>query len=126
VSTSSSDEDAIRAVALDYFEGWFAGDATRMERALHPELVKRSPMNGLAVTTKERMLELTAAGEGEADVGDGTLDITVADVYDDIASVTVRGGVYQEYLQLVRTAGGWKIANTLWRLRSEEIGESRQ
>jgi hypothetical protein len=55
VSTSSSDEDAIRAVALDYFEGWFAGDVTRMERALHPELVKRSPMN--AARPHNRRLE---------------------------------------------------------------------
>jgi hypothetical protein len=37
----SADEDAIRAVVLDYVEGWFDGDAARMERALHPELVKR-------------------------------------------------------------------------------------
>jgi len=27
--------------ALDYTEGWYAGDAARMERALHPELAKR-------------------------------------------------------------------------------------
>jgi len=38
----SSDEAAIAAIALDYFEGWFDGDAVRMRRALHPELAKRS------------------------------------------------------------------------------------
>jgi hypothetical protein len=27
--------------ALDYTEGWYAGDAARMERALPPELAKR-------------------------------------------------------------------------------------
>jgi hypothetical protein len=26
----------------------------------------------------------------------------------------VRGGVYREYLQLIRTSDGWKIANSLW------------
>jgi hypothetical protein len=36
-----NDDQAIRAVALDYIEGWFDGDASRMERALHPELVTR-------------------------------------------------------------------------------------
>jgi hypothetical protein len=35
-------EAEIVACALDYYEGWFDGDAARMERALHPELVKRS------------------------------------------------------------------------------------
>jgi len=114
-----SDEELIRATVLDYFEGWFTADAERMNRALHPDLVKRWPgtdqASSLGITTKQQMVELTAKGEGRADVGDGTLAITVEDVYEDIASVTVRGGVYHEYLQLVRTHDGWKIANALWR-----------
>jgi hypothetical protein len=36
-----SDEIAIKQPALDYIEGWYEGDAARMERALHPELAKR-------------------------------------------------------------------------------------
>ena len=35
-----TDRDAIVRVALDYFEGWFAGDADRMRRTLHPDLAK--------------------------------------------------------------------------------------
>ena len=35
------DEAAIKATALDYLEGWYSGDAERMERALHPDLAKR-------------------------------------------------------------------------------------
>jgi predicted metal-dependent HD superfamily phosphohydrolase len=116
-----SDEELIEEVALDYFEGWFTGDVTRMDRALHPDLVKRWPGNdgaaSLGITTKERMLELTAQSEGKDDVGDGTLDVTILDIYQDIASVAVCAGVYQEYLHLVRTSEGWKIANALWRLR---------
>ena len=38
---SPADEAAIRAAALDYIEGWYTGDAARMERAVHPDLVKR-------------------------------------------------------------------------------------
>src|SRR5215207_8801778 len=38
---TAADTTAIRAAALDYAEGWYAGDADRMARALHPELVKR-------------------------------------------------------------------------------------
>jgi hypothetical protein len=36
-------------------------------------------------------------------------------VSEDIASVTVRTAVYYEYLHLVQTPDGWKIANALWR-----------
>jgi hypothetical protein len=35
------DSAGIRAAALDYIEGWYEGNAERMERALHPELAKR-------------------------------------------------------------------------------------
>ncbi len=59
-------------------------------------------------------VELTAQHEGAGDVGDGRLEAGVVDVHDEIANVTVRGGIYREYLQLVRTADGWKIANALW------------
>jgi AcrR family transcriptional regulator len=36
-----TEQELITQAALDYFEGWFEGDAARMERALHPELAKR-------------------------------------------------------------------------------------
>ncbi len=109
-------DDAIVAVALDYFEGWFDGDPARMERALHPELAKRGVVpDGLARTTAARMVELTAEGAGrDKDVGARGIDITVEDVHGEIANVTVRSAVYREYLQLVRTPDGWKIVNALW------------
>ena len=112
--TTSSDVVAVVAAARDYFEGWFDADETRMDRALHPNLVKRQAGEELGITTKERMLDLTRRGEGREDAADRTLDIEVTDIYGDIASATVHSAVYHEYLQLVRTRDGWKIANALW------------
>jgi hypothetical protein len=34
---TAADSAAIRATALDYVEGWYAGDAARMEKSLHPD-----------------------------------------------------------------------------------------
>ena len=117
--TTATEHELITQAALDYFEGWFDGDVERMDRALHPDLVKRSPGEDQAaslwITTKDRMLELTAAGAGAKDGDDRRLEVRVEDVHQDIASVTVRSAVYHEYLQLVRTREGWKIANALWR-----------
>ena len=42
-SQSPSDREAVRGAVLDYFEGWFTGDAERFLSALHPELAKRIP-----------------------------------------------------------------------------------
>lgn len=115
-----SDEDVV-AVVRDYFEGWFDGDVGRMERALHPDLVKRRAGEQLGITTRQRMLELTAAGEGKEDRGDGTLEVEVDEVRGEIASARVRSAVYDEFVHLVRTSDGWKIANTVWRLRQDDM-----
>ena len=115
----ADDATAIEATVRDYFEGWFDGDAARMDRALHMDLVKRRAGEELGVTTKERMVELTRAGEGVDDGKDRRLEIEIKDVYGDIATVAVRSAVYREYLHLVRTSEGWKIANALWELTLE-------
>jgi hypothetical protein len=109
---------AITATARDYFEGWYDADADRMARALHPELAKRTQdgANDVRTTTRDRMLELTEAGEGHADGVDRMLDISVVDVHDGIATAVVRSAVYREYLHVVRTDEGWKIVNALWAL----------
>ena len=115
-----ADRDAIVRVALDYFEGWFDGDAARMERALHPDLAKRSPDDApapgeLEKLTAPEMIEATAKGIGKTrDVPDRGLEVEVEHVHREIANVTVRSAVYVEYLQLVRTREGWKIVNALW------------
>jgi hypothetical protein len=119
---TSSDEAAVVAAALDYFEGWFEGDTTRMDRALHPGLAKRSlsqvdpDSTELRSLTKERMVELTAAGGGKDESPDGGLriDVEVVELHGNVASVVLRSAVYREYLHLVRTDEGWKIVNALW------------
>jgi hypothetical protein len=113
-SLVESERAAIVATALDYFEGWFEGDAGRMERALHPTLAKRGPE--LRTVTKDQMVAWTAEGEGKTeDPGLGRrIDVAVVDVHGNIASAVVDSDVYREYLHLVRTDDGWKIVNALW------------
>ena len=115
---TDGDHSAIVACVLDYFEGWFDGDAERMERALHPGLAKRALEDDgrtLDETTAEWMIDATARGVGrERDPGDRGIEVEVEDVYETIANVTVRSAVYREYVQLVRTGDGWRIVNALW------------
>jgi putative lumazine-binding protein len=108
---------AIERTVLDYFEGWFDADPVRMERALHPELVKRSLEKdaSLRTITAESMIEATVRGEGKNESPeDLRVEIEVADVLGELANVTVRSAVYTEYLHLARTSDGWKIVNDLW------------
>ena len=70
----------------------------------------------LRTVTKEQMVVWTAEGEGKREDpgGDREIDVEVIDVYGNIASVVVRSSVYREYLHLVRSDDGWRIANALW------------
>lgn len=115
------DTESIVALAHDYFDGYFDGDASRMERALHINLVKRSPgpdrASTLAYITAEQMIRWTDEGVGKqiaSGLSDRTIEVEVLDLKDDIASVLVRSEPYHEYLHLVRTKDGWRIANALW------------
>jgi hypothetical protein len=66
-------------------------------------------------TNAQWMIEATAGGLGKQRAPrDPRIEVDVEDVFDHIANVTVRSAVYREYLQLVRTAEGWKIVNVLW------------
>jgi len=116
------DAAAIRSCMLDYFEGWFEGDAVRMDRALHPGLAKHALAQGatraeiLDVTTKDEMVEATRQGTGRRrDVPDRAIRIEITGVSSDIASATVHSAVYVEFALLARTSEGWRITGTLWR-----------
>ena len=115
-----AEAQAIVAAALDYYEGWFDGEPERMERALHPDLVKRSLASdghGVDTISAREMVEATTDGVGRTrDPGSNrrNIEIHVDHVHGDIATVTATSAVYVDYLQLVRTREGWKIANVLW------------
>ena len=115
---ASSDAAEIDAVVRDYVEGWYAGDVERMDRCLHAELVKRIPEDpdSLREVTKARMLELTSGGGGDAP--DPYMEVEIDDVSTDIAAARVLSPEYLDYLHLVRTSSGWKIANVVFCNRS--------
>jgi hypothetical protein len=111
IESSTEQETAIAQTALDYFEGWFEGDAARMEHALHPDLAKRSlgdDLKHVEHLTAPVMIDATARGRGKTrDVPDRRIEVDVHDVYgvDGGPNGDVRDR-YREYLQLARTREG--------------------
>ena len=109
-----TDQELISRTVHDYFEGWYDADVAPMGRALHPDLVKRSPAeDGGATLTRDVLLQACAEGEGIR-AADRWVKIDIADVCGDIASAVVRSAPYREYVHLIRTGDGWKIADALW------------
>ena len=122
--TAGDDEVAIRSVVLDYVEGWFDGDAGRMERALHPELVKRcrgiegDDPDALETLSAREMIDATADGEGRREnADDRQIEVGIDYLSGGIASVRCFCHRYVDLLHLIDMPDGWKIVNSAWRLR---------
>ena len=124
---SAADSTAIRGTALDYIEAWYTGDATRMERALHPELAKRivrtEPGTGRSQIQSMSAMTLiagTRAGGGtRTPVERRQKDVTILDIYQNAAVAKIIASDWIDYLQLARWNGRWVIVNVLWELKPQ-------
>jgi hypothetical protein len=122
--TAVSDEMAIKQAAMDYIEGWYEGDAVRMERALHPELAKRmvsldsrgnSRLNQMSAMT---LVQSTRAGGGKNTPKEQQQkDTTILDRFNNAAVVKIVASGWVDYLEEVKFDGQWKIVNVLWELK---------
>jgi len=118
-----TDSVAIEQTALDYIQGYYSGDPERMERALHPDLAKRivrtSPEgeSTLEQMTAERLVQATQ-GMSQRPVPEEEWvdDVTILDIYQNMASVRIDAAMWIDYLHLARWDGEWKIVNDLWEL----------
>ena len=123
VSKSSvADTEAIKQAVSDYIEGWYEGNAERMERCLHPDLAKREvsvhPQTGrsmLSPVSTTWMVEFTRAGGGiDTPEEERNYEVTILDIWKDIASVRMVASGFTDYLHLARLNGEWMIVNALW------------
>lgn len=127
---TAADSSAIRATALDYIEGWYRADASRMERAVHPELVKRLHRRAPGVdrsyvqSTGSSALVTSTARGGGSDVPESErrTEVRILDLFRGAASVRIDARDWVDYLQMVRTDDGWKVLNVLWELRRPPEG----
>lgn len=120
-SVSATDREAIRAVASDYIESWLLGDGGRMGRCLHPALAKRKvvePADGSLDLHEVPYVDLIqSAGTGPKDVATRKYEVTVLDIFPNIASVKVASGPFMDYLHVARFGHRWLIVNVLYEPR---------
>jgi hypothetical protein len=125
-TAADADKVAIKQTALDYIEGWYEGNAERMERALHPELAKRimrtdaqgrSRLDQIGAMT---LVQSTRRGGGKQTPKEKQQkDVTILDVFENAASVKIVASGWIDYLHLARCNGRWVIVNVLWELKSD-------
>jgi hypothetical protein len=114
--------DQIRATILDYVEGYYAGDADRVSRALFPSLAKRAigkKKDGklrFIQETADGFIKLTKSGDGPKSYPKEKqrAKIEVYDVYKNIASAKLIAADWMDYIHLAKVDGHWVIVNVLW------------
>src|SRR6266404_7949476 len=101
----TDDETAIRRTALNYIEGWYEGDAARMESALHPELAKRmiltDPKTGHSQFNHMGAMQLVQntrrGGGSKTPKEQQTKEITILDRFNNAAVVKIVASGWIDY-----------------------------
>jgi len=124
---SPADAAAIKQTALDYIEGWYEGNAERMEKALHPELAKRivrtnqEGRSRLDQMSAMSLVQGTRRGGGKDTPKEKQQkDVTILDVFENAASVKVVATDWIDYLHMAKFNGRWVIVNVLWELKPKK------
>ncbi len=116
----NEDTAAIKETALNYLEGWFSSDTARMEKALHPNLMKtivvkipNSDREYLRSATAEAMVSFT--GHNQQSVK-GKRFRTMKILHQDsrIAVVHAISDDFYDIINMVKVNGEWKILQVLW------------
>jgi len=116
-----ADKAAIKQAALDYVDGFYSSSVERLDRALHPNLQKVTlrtlpggqtmlDFNGAAFNLKE----YAAAGLGGKPAAERKIEVSIFDVFDNIATVKIDSADFVDYAHVARINGEWKIINVLW------------
>jgi len=86
--TSSDEASAVRATVTNYIQGYFAGDAQRMEQTLHPHYLKHVIHGDIPMREKtgaDMMRDVRRDGPPDMSAASKTEQVTVLDIAGEIA-----------------------------------------
>ena len=118
-----SDRDAVRRAALDYLEGFYEGDSTKIVRSVRPDVRKvgyyteqGSPTYKPDEMSYAAMIEYTNnfRKRGRTTPATAPREVTVGEVNDQTATAKVVAWWGIDYLQLAKYDGKWMIVNVMW------------
>jgi hypothetical protein len=120
---SSAEREAVRLAVLDYVEGFYEGDTTRLVRSVWPEVRKwgyyrgaaGAPYQGMAMPYANFMefANGVKAGRNRPPAG-APKEIALLDVQDQTAAAKLTAWWGTDYLLLARERGRWMIVEVLW------------
>jgi hypothetical protein len=116
---TADDASAVRGTVTNYIEGYFTGDAPRLEQTLDPHYLKHvihEPRVMREMTESDLMNGLRGQGVPDMPAADKTEQVTVLDVAGDIASAKLVTPEWTDYMTLLKVNGKWKILSVVQRI----------
>ncbi|UHO38870.1 nuclear transport factor 2 family protein [Chryseobacterium capnotolerans] len=129
---TKQDTLSIKQAVLDYIESQHSLSPSRMERALHPRMVKRTFWKDKATgkeylreTNTESMILLAESynKKGDKFPASPQKEIKLLDISDKTASVKLIADEWIDYMHLAKLNGSWKIVNVLWQYHDSKRHE---
>ena len=121
---NAAEYDNVKAAILDYVEGLYEVDSTRIERSVYPELRKvgywfnkrDSAYVNNSVMTYNQLVSLSARWnkDGNRVTKDSPKDIEIYEIYDKTASARLVAEWGIDFFQLGKFDGKWQIVNVMW------------
>lgn len=116
------EREAVRQAVLDYVEGVYEVSPQRIERSVHPDLVKRgfyikkgeTDYSNSPMTFTELVNLAKSYNKSGKLPKDAPKEIVVFDVLDQTANVKLTALWGVDYMHLAKYDGKWMIINILW------------
>ena len=124
---TDADREAIKRTALNYTEGWYEGNAEKMESALSPDLAKRivrtnpQGQSSLSQMTAMALVQGTRGGSGkQTPKEEQQKDVTIFDITGGAATVKCEMREWVDYMHIGKINGKWLIVNVLWEMKPKK------
>jgi hypothetical protein len=121
---TDAEREAIKRTALNYAEGWYEGNADKMESSLSPDLAKRivrtnqQGQSGLGQMTAMSLVQGTRGGSGkQTSKEEQQKDVTILDAMSNSATVKLEMRDWVDYMHIGKMNGKWVIINVLWEMK---------
>lgn len=119
----SEEEAEVNAAILDYVEGIYTLDTSRIYRSVHPELAKRGyyfaekkdQYSGKLDMSFQQLVDLTKSWNKDGRAGEDALkEIKIFEINDKTASAKLTAYWGIDLFHLAKIDGKWMIMNVLW------------
>jgi hypothetical protein len=120
---SDADVQAVRRAAMDYIEGFYEGDTTKLVRSVSPSVVKygyfikrgESNYSGEAMPFSEFMSYANGVKANKRQApASAPREVVVYEVLDQMAAAKVTAWWGVDYLHLAKEDGRWMIKHVIW------------